>query len=136
MTFELPFINWDAVDAMFSILTAGIGGWIALMVRKGQRQRETLNAFDTYRKELLDFTNHVITALDRSRSLIANDPENATIDIGLAKNDYYERRSQLLAQVSSLIDRGRFLFRIANSAALVRRKELRIVGCAIGYSIA
>ena len=110
MTFDLSPIDWDAVGAIFSILTAGLGGWIAFMVRKGQRQRETLNAFETYRKELLDFTNHVITALDRTRSLIANDPEHATVDVGLAKNDYYERRSELLGQVSSLIDRGRFLF--------------------------
>ena len=110
MTFNLSLIDWDAVGAIFSILTASLGGWIALMVRKGQRHRETLNAFDTYRKELLDYSNQVITALDRTRSLIANNPEHATIDVGLAKNDYYERRSELLGQVSSLIDRGRFLF--------------------------
>lgn len=110
MTIDLSRIDWQAVGAIFSILTALVGFWIAFVLKKGQTQRENLNAFDNYRKELLDFTNHVIIAMDRVRSLISNDPDRATIDSGVARAAYFDRRNELLGEVSSLIDRGRFLF--------------------------
>ena len=110
MTIDLSRIDWQAISAIFSILTALVGFWIALVVKKGQTQRENLNAFDNYRKELLEFTNHVIIAMDRVRSLIGNDPDKATADPGIARDAYFDRRNELLAEVSSLIDRGRFLF--------------------------
>ena len=48
--------------------------------------------------------------MDRVRSLISKDPDKATIDSGVARVAYFDCRNELLGEVSSLIDRGRFLF--------------------------
>lgn len=110
MTFELSTITWQSVGAVSSFVTAVLGIVISIMLRKGQHRREALTAFDNYRKEILDFANHVIDMMSQIQSLIATNPDKINIEQGNDYQDFFNRRSNLISEMSSLVDRGRFFF--------------------------
>lgn len=95
---------------MVGFATTAVGAVIALILHRGQRQREALHAFDSYRQEILEFSNHAIYVMSRADGLARTDPDKAEENVAISRQQFFDRWSELLAELSSLIDRGRFFF--------------------------
>ena len=50
----LAAIDWEAVGAVATIVAAVAGACIARFLSRGERRAKNLDAFDNYRRELLD----------------------------------------------------------------------------------
>jgi hypothetical protein len=106
--------NWQDAGAVatvaITILTLIGVIVIPLVLHRGQRRRESLTAFDDYRRELLGFAKDVIFTMSQVQELIATNPALAKGDKTVVQDAFFNRRSELFSKLSSLIDYGRFFF--------------------------
>ena len=61
-------ILWRALNVIATFAAAISGAVIAYMLHRGERQTKRLDAFDKYRRELLDFTSDVLLAMSAGGS--------------------------------------------------------------------
>ena len=99
-------IDWQALG---TVAAAIAGALIAHFLRKGERRAKALDAFDKYRRELMDFTNDVISAMSQAEILIKTNPARSPAS-DIAGQRFFEQRIELMSKLSSMVDRGRFLF--------------------------
>ena len=102
----LAGFDWQAIST-FALAIAAAG--IAHFLRRGERRTRALDAFDKYRRELMDFMENVIGVMGQAEVLIMTDPTRS-LDPGVAGQRFFERRIELMSELSSLVDRGRFFF--------------------------
>ncbi len=101
--------EWNAIGVVANFSIAAAGFFIAHRIRKVQEERDRLEAFDGYRRELGSFADAVIDAMGEIQTLIAFNPDHAAKP-KQARQQFVEQRSRLISVVSSLIERGRFFF--------------------------
>ena len=126
VTVDLSTIDWTSIGAITGIFTTMIGAIIAYFLRRWQQQRESLNAFDTYRREIVEFASCAIDTMGKAVGLISTNPEKSRDNTGEARQEFFKRRGEIIVDLSSLIDRGRFFFPTERYSILVRPRARRI----------
>ena len=108
-TTDGSFFNWQAISAIAAAAAALIGVVVAVFLHRAERRIQALDAFDNYRRELLDFTKDVVATMSRAEVLTKTDPTKSP-DPDVARQRFFEERVALMSHLSSLVDRGRFFF--------------------------
>lgn len=103
------WFSWNALQALSTLAAAIFSVVIAHMLRRRERQRYALDAFDNYRRELLAFSNEVIVTMSEGEALIKCDPSQSPTR-AVVQQRFVDQRLELMSRLSALVDRGRFFF--------------------------
>lgn len=101
MTVNLGTLDWNAVVAISTIAIAVIGFLINRKLNKGQEQAERYALLVQFRREMIDYASEFFSASADAIAL-ADLAETHGVD--------QEKCNIVSAELSALIDKGRFLF--------------------------
>jgi hypothetical protein len=101
LQFDLLKIDWSAISALSTIFVAFLGYIINANLKRQQQQQEEFALLSGYRREVISFSERFFDLIARAVALH---------DASLPKDKKHDECLSIAAELSSLVDEGRFIF--------------------------